>query len=123
MDTYLEVEFTVVLVRRDGQGGESDERAFTYYFAVPESWSYLVDDELQLRAFDVAERMYAQLNERLRAAEPTRPNDLRVKATRARLLSSAEVAAAPWRQSTATPPWERSPCITVAPDGSFRRTG
>ena len=123
MSTYLEVEFAVVLVRRDGRGGESDERAFTYYFAVPESWSYLVDDELQLRAFDVAERMYAQLNERLRAAEPARPNDLRVKATRARLLSSAEVAAQPWRTSTGTPPWERTPCVTVNPDGSFRPLG
>ena len=102
MSTILEVELTVA------RSDRPDERTFTYYFAVPDAWSYLVDDELQLRAFDVAERMYAQLK------------GLKAVSTQARLLSAAEVAAQPWR-ATAAPPWEPSPCVTVAPDGSFRR--
>ena len=123
MTAYFEVDFTVTLARPTGPDthAESGDRVYTYYFAVPDAWTYLIDDELQLRVFDVAERMYVQLNAQLRAAEPASPTFLKVKSTRARMLSAAEVAAQPWRTSTATPAWERSPTVTVNPDGSFRR--
>jgi hypothetical protein len=123
MTAYLEVEFTVALARPTGPDAhvESDERVYTYYFSVPDAWTYLIDDELQLRVFDVAERMYVELNRQLRAAEPAAATFLKVKSTRARMLPAAEVATQPWRTSTNTPPWERSPAVSVAPDGSFRR--
>ena len=123
MTAYFEVEFTVTLARPTGADAhaEAGDRVYTYYFAVPDAWTFLIDDELQLRVFDVAERMYVELNARLRAAEPAASTFLKVKSTRARMLAAAEVAARPWHGATNTPPWERSPAVTVDPDGSFRR--
>ena len=112
MATYLEVELTVSLPAPAGRA-ERELRAYTYYFVVPDAWAYMIDDELQLRAFDVAERMYAELERRTRA-------DIKATSARARMLSAAEVAAQPWR-TAAVPPWERTPRVAVNPDGSFRR--
>jgi hypothetical protein len=121
MAAFLEVEFTVTLMRLTEVGYvESGDRLFVYYFAAPDAWASLPEATLQSRAFAVAERMYSETNERLRAAEPSDPNYLRAKSTRARVLSAEEASARPW--AAAGPPvWDPSACVVVDADGSFTR--
>jgi hypothetical protein len=118
---FLEVEFTVTLMRLTELGYvESGDRAFTYYFAVPDQWTTLSDETLQTRAFATAEQMYRETNERLRAAEPSDPNFLKVKSSRATVLGAADVSGRPWLVAQA-PVWEPTPCVVVEADGSFKR--
>lgn len=119
MATFLEVEFTVTLMRLTEHGYvESGDRPFTYYFAAPDAWAPLPDAALQQRAFDAAERMYADTNSRLRAAEPSDPNYLKVKSTRARVLTADEASSWPWI-SAEPPVWDPTPCAVVHADGTY----
>jgi hypothetical protein len=121
MATYLEVEYTVTLMRLTDPGYvESGDRTFLYYYAAPDAWAALPDRELQARAFATAERTYVDLNERLRAAEPGDPNYLRVKSTRARVLGTDEANSWPW-VSARPPVWEPSPCVVVHADGTYAK--
>jgi hypothetical protein len=122
MAAFLEVEFTVTLMRLTPSGDyvESGDRMFNYYFAVPDAWASLPDQALQSRAFAAAGRMYADTNQRLRAAEPSDPNYLHVKSTRTRVLPPDEASSWPW--ISANPPvWEPSACFVVHGDGSYDR--
>ena len=52
MAAFLEVEFTVTLMRltQSGDYVESGDRMFMYYFAVPDGWASLPDQACQGRA-------------------------------------------------------------------------
>src|ERR1051325_9099786 len=121
MSAFLDVKFTVTLMRLTELDIhiESGDRLFTYYFRVPQDW--LIAADLQRRVLAVAEKMYLDLNEGFRRAEPSDPNYLRVKYTQATQLTAAEVHARPWRTATDWPVWEPTPCIEVSPDGAYRK--
>src|ERR1044072_5053559 len=121
MSAFLDVKFTVTLMRLTELDihVESGDRIFTYYFRVPDDW--LTDADLQRRVFAVAEQMYLDLNNRLRRAEPSDPNYLRVKYTQATPLTADQVQAQPWRTATDLPVWETTPRVDVSADGAYQQ--
>lgn len=121
MSAFLDVKFTVTLMRLTELEiyVESGDRIFTYFFRVPDDWP--ADADLQGRVFAVAEQMYRDLNDRLRANEPTDPNYLRVKSTAATLLTPAEAQARPWWSAKDWPAWEPTPCVEVSPKGAYTK--
>ena len=100
---------------------ESGDRESTYYFKVPDSWAQSSDDRLQERVFAVAQAIYADLNAGFRAAEPNDMGYLRVKATRARVLTEAEEAEMPWLHTKNPAVWEWTSCVVVEEDGSYKK--
>ena len=123
MPAYLEVKFVVTLMRLTEAEFhvESGDMTLTYYFAAPDAWADLPDAGLQQRVFDVAQKMYADLNKRFRAAAPEDPNYLRVKSARATRLTPDQTQSRPWE--TAPPParWEPTPCVVVNADCSYSK--
>ena len=123
MAAFFEVNMRVTLMRLvDGEFyAESGDRVLTYYFATPDSWATEPDEALQKRVLDVAQRMYADLNERFRAAEPDDPNFLRVKLTDALQMYPEDVRAEVWKDAPAPAAWEPTPCVVVNEDHSYSK--
>jgi hypothetical protein len=121
MAAFLEVEFTVTLMRLTELGYvESGDRAFPYYFVAPDAWANLPDETLQTYAFGVAERIYEEIGRAFKIAEPGDPNYIKVLRTRARVLGADEVAARPWLTAD-RPIWDARTSIAVNADGSYTR--
>lgn len=121
MAAFLEVEFTVTLMRLTELGYvESGDRAFNYYFAAPDAWARFPDQTLQTRAFAAAERMYEELGRAFKIAEPSDPNYIKVLRTRARVLRPDEAGARPWL-SADRPIWEGTTSVVVNADGSYAK--
>ncbi len=99
---------------------ESGDRESTFYFSVPDSWAG-PDEQLQPRVFATMQQMYYDLNAHFRLAEPSDPNYLLPKSTRATPLTPEELAARPWLQAPAPAAWEWTPCVVVEEDGSYER--
>src|SRR5262245_5779132 len=98
MATFVEAELTVTLMRLTPNGDyvESGDRSYRYYFAAPDAWARLSDAALQAHAKTAADRIYAETNARLRAAEPNDLNYLAVLSSRARVLTPDEATSWPW---------------------------
>lgn len=119
MATFIEAELTVTLMRLTPNGDyvESGDRSYRYYFAAPEAWARFSDGALQAHAKAAADRIYAETNARLRAAEPTDLNYLAVLSSRARVLAPDEATSWPWL-STDKPVWDASSTFVVHGDGT-----
>jgi hypothetical protein len=123
MPAYLEVEFVVTLMRLMEMEFhvESGDMPLAYYFAAPAAWAGLPDAVLQKRVFDVAQKMYADLNKRFRDAEPYDLNYLRVKSASATLLTPDQVSSRPWLNAAPPARWEATPCVVVNADCTYSK--
>jgi hypothetical protein len=124
MSAFLAVEFTDTLMRWVGEFHvQSGDRLSTFYFRVPDSWIARGDADLQGLVFGVARRMYEDLNDAFREAEPDDLGYLLVKETMARVLADEEVKAAPWLQARNPAVWEWTPCVVAGEDGAYTKVG
>ena len=117
----LAVDFTVTLMvlLASGNYTETTEANDRYFFSVPASWR---DADYQTLAWQTAAKMYRDLYDHFRRVEPNDPNYIGLKRTAARVLTAAEIAAKPWRQ-TVPAIWETSPCVVVDANGDYRKVG
>ena len=121
MAEFLAVEFTVTLMTlMDEAYFPNEARQFTYYFRVPAAW---VADApaLAQRVNRVAQAMYRDLAADFRAAEPNDLSYIVVLGTTPRVLTPAEVAAAPWLGPPRPPVWEPTNCVVVQADGGYTK--
>ena len=124
MSQYWTVAFTDTLMAWNNDLGchvQSGDHHSTFYFRLPDAWAALSDAELQQNVFAVAQRMYVDLNAGFRAAEPDDISSMLVKSTNARRLDAAAAQAKPWLGAANPAVWERTPCVVVDDDGSYRK--
>ncbi len=122
MAAFLAVEFSVTLITpQDGEEYVPNEaRQFTYYFRVPTAWVADAADLAQ-RVNRVAQAMYRDLAAGFRAAEPNDLSYIAVLGTTPRILTPADVAAAPWLGPPRPPVWEPTNCVVVQADGGYTK--
>ena len=121
---YCAVAFTDTLMAWDNDLGihvQSGDHHSTFYFRVPDAWGTLPDVEFQQHVFAVAQKMYVDLNAGFRAAEPDDISYMLVKATQAERLDAAAAEGKPWLAAPNPAVWERTPCVAVDADGSYRK--
>ena len=124
MSPYCTVAFTDTLMAWNNDLGihvQSGDHHSTFYFRCPDAWSALPDVELQRNVFAVAQQMYVDLNAGFRAAEPDDISYMLVKSTQAQPLDAAASGAKPWLAAPNPAVWERTPCVVVDGDGSYRK--
>ncbi|GEM_PF-4861535 len=105
---------------------QSGDHHSTFYFRLPDAWAALAGDELQRKIFAVAQKMYVDLNEGFRAAEPDDISYMMVKGTLAQRLDDAAAAAKPWLTAPNPAVWEQTRAswsATTAPTPRSRVMG
>ena len=99
----------------------SGERYSTYFFRVPDTWKGLEQEELDRKAMEVMHKIYNDLNEQLRQAEPDDINYLAPMSVSCHALSEDEEKAKPWLTAGSPAIWEWTPCVVVDEDGNYKK--
>ena len=124
MARYCKVGFVDTLMRWDDDLGahvQSGDRQSIFYFRIVDNWAAMPDADLQTRIYTVAQRMYADLNDGFRKAEPSDISYMYCKGTYGLLLDEANAAEKPWTTAPNPAVWEPTCCVVANEDGTYEK--